>query len=1590
MTVLSVYCTLRRIILMYNNRLPLSCFILTAVLILCVQGARSSVVSADHFPSSIPLGWSGENSRLPLQQRGSAVPIIPDGHKKYQFYLYGPQGQLTLHWLTLQQVQNLLLAMDPRGEMYHMIPQMDRETPTPSANQSRPKDTVQQVITSVQQVVSDEVAQNQNQPNSPQNLNGTTGQSMEIPEVILQNLILLQHFTTPWYAPFTGQTSGPSENLNTESATLEAVTDITVTTPEIYTADSSTDNFTNVASVDDSLTTVLRPLMDRWNSRFPIWSMLANEEENGEDEKTNELDTTDDYHSLPSDASETVIPSSNGVQVDVGGATSSNYESEAAVDVHNKPEIDISGSQSVDKENSVLQSSAVDSIAHDQDLSDSVGEDLYQTTLGSIYGNTMITSKPEFAASSDSLDRDPNNFTNSLQPETTTLSEIQSAVINIATNLLDENIQTIIATRPLPTEEYLAQTVTENPFEITTFIPGFAVTNPYDSNKDDYSENAFGTQDGAASEQDSEPVIVPLEIRDPLLPLTVYDIQPIPDPTTTIPVQTEKPDNPYDTPTTFLTVTTSTRPEDHTDHPYKQDSTSQPETLLDLLQNQGYSTTLKDEQLKPFYEFPVYVHNSTTQDPVPTTVVSQQTTPGEVTSKVSNTFEVITQKYQSESIALNTHTTLNEGYSEKTITSVPTTQQIIENQSFISSEQNDPEILLDNYSSTETPPREEQSPTGERPTTQNSSSKPLFDEYLYYYYEDFGPQVNVLPPEQLANSDNQSRIDLEALQSEGNITDGHNFYDYLDQPVYLDDVPPEYFDYNVETQTQGTLNVTGDLDFPLPNATSPYHEHHHHHHHHHDAHHHHEHHHGDHHGDHHKDHGSTDNVAQLLEVPLDNPGLEATVEGLDPDIRNFIDAVNGITFKIYKEAAQQYKRKNFVMSPLSLISTLYILLLGARGSTSGALSDFLLSDQFYTFNPHLILKNVTDSILAMHRVHDVAFFKQLLVERAKNPYPMEFFSRTVDYFYGANISEVESQFFDKKLRETVNEVISKATRGAVPDFLSDSPLYLTPPLSLVSTNFFHGRWNVPITEADLFDMNFIRFPTAERRLIRTVGIQKRMILNAGYSQDVGVTVAEVPFYSPSGELSLVLVMPGEQKNFVANGLAQLEASMSVEKWGQILRSMVPNTVMMKMPFFRHRSFHNFSSILRDMGLEEIFKETDADFSGINTVKTLHVSDVIQLTEFQSCQVVESRGSGFSNSRRAKIMPGFYPDRHSLEKREALQPTGHYSPTFIYGLPMTEYLKRNVDNATPIGAVKDGNLGYFQNSSPNIIRFRPLSTSSSLPSVFWPPKASHSSITPDDDEKSVVKVEPSVESLEGHVNTKEELESKHSTQVVSQETREVGEADTEEPKLATSWETTNMDLMENTEEPKAASNWDGPNLEEANQGTENPWASNYHDEFSTEDSEGDTEKPKSASYWEGSFGNEVFGTNERSRVKPEHSYAGGVLTSAKPAISNSKDMEDDTTSSSLYDDPIPGYYYDYYGETNMYVDPDDYRVNRMGIPEGEGGADGMPEEAQSVAGEYYRQSDVGTLAFDRAFMYAVRHNPTGLLLFVGRYLDPEGN
>ncbi|ROT80305.1 hypothetical protein C7M84_000953 [Penaeus vannamei] len=138
-----------------------------------------------------------------------AVPTLPDGHKKFQFYLLDESGQAGAGMAhdPGEGIQDLLIRVGP-------IFRTEGEASSPPTDS--PQDSIHQVIASVQQVISEEVAHTQRLPLAPlpsrtplgpsnSSHNDTSflaaqanGESIDIPEAILHNLMSHPYFTTSW------------------------------------------------------------------------------------------------------------------------------------------------------------------------------------------------------------------------------------------------------------------------------------------------------------------------------------------------------------------------------------------------------------------------------------------------------------------------------------------------------------------------------------------------------------------------------------------------------------------------------------------------------------------------------------------------------------------------------------------------------------------------------------------------------------------------------------------------------------------------------------------------------------------------------------------------------------------------------------------------------------------------------------------------------------------------------------------------------------------------------------------------------------------------------------------------------------------------------------------------------------------------------------------------------------------------------------------------------------------------------------------------------------------------------------------------
>lgn len=70
------------------------------------------------------------------------------------------------------------------------------------------------------------------------------------------------------------------------------------------------------------------------------------------------------------------------------------------------------------------------------------------------------------------------------------------------------------------------------------------------------------------------------------------------------------------------------------------------------------------------------------------------------------------------------------------------------------------------------------------------------------------------------------------------------------------------------------------------------------------------------------------------------------------------------------------------MSPLNLISTLSMLMLGGRNATASSLSNILQGDRFLMFNPHLVLRDIRKAALDLNKIgHESAIINNLFTEK---------------------------------------------------------------------------------------------------------------------------------------------------------------------------------------------------------------------------------------------------------------------------------------------------------------------------------------------------------------------------------------------------------------------------------------------------------------------------------------------------------------------------------------------------------------------------------------------------------------------------------
>nr|CAH7735081.1 unnamed protein product [Callosobruchus chinensis] len=372
--------------------------------------------------------------------------------------------------------------------------------------------------------------------------------------------------------------------------------------------------------------------------------------------------------------------------------------------------------------------------------------------------------------------------------------------------------------------------------------------------------------------------------------------------------------------------------------------------------------------------------------------------------------------------------------------------------------------------------------------------------------------------------------------------------------------------------------------------------------------------------------------------PMQGFGLEESTSSLDADIYQFTQLCNELAFGFWKSVTKGVSSARSVfVSPFGATSLLAMVFLGARGSTSGEMNEILKLDDMVTFNPHLIFKNVSESIKANGAESGVAvsaIVRELFSDRGKGKL-LHFYKERAKAFYDGFVEEVSFKEIGDVIRRRTNLQVKKHSNGKITEFLKDSSIMPKPPLVAMSVNIFQTDCSsalAPMTPRDS-ELHFSVSPSVrQRRLVPVPSVvfdSQRFL--AGYEPSLDATAAAVG--SRGDVVSAIYVLPGRPGQDVpGDGLGRLEkriveSSFKKGAWSRLLRSLQPRQgVLLQVPVWSHRSLVNATGALRRLGLGGLFRPGGADLRGLNGAAAtgLHLAEVLQVNQFASCANVQER------------------------------------------------------------------------------------------------------------------------------------------------------------------------------------------------------------------------------------------------------------------------------------------------------------------------------------------------------------------------------
>ncbi|MCA9912491.1 MAG: serpin family protein [Anaerolineae bacterium] len=280
---------------------------------------------------------------------------------------------------------------------------------------------------------------------------------------------------------------------------------------------------------------------------------------------------------------------------------------------------------------------------------------------------------------------------------------------------------------------------------------------------------------------------------------------------------------------------------------------------------------------------------------------------------------------------------------------------------------------------------------------------------------------------------------------------------------------------------------------------------------------------------------------------------------------------------------------NFFYSPYSISQAVALVYAGAQGATAQQIADTMhftlpldqLGSSFGDVNA--ALQSYADSLPTEYQ--DAAF--QLTIANSlwgQRGYPFaDAYLNILSDSFSSELRSVDYQSAADAARQEINAWVAENTNNKIPSVIPEGVLSEQTRLVLANAIYFNARWR----------NEFPAFSTQDADFTTLAGdsVQVPMMGQEGNFSFVdadGYDAISLPYMSP--QVSMILILPEDFSAF--------EESLDAATFTEIAASLEPGRAIVQIPRFEINADLQLGTILQQMGMQDAFDGSAADFSGM--------------------------------------------------------------------------------------------------------------------------------------------------------------------------------------------------------------------------------------------------------------------------------------------------------------------------------------------------------------------------------------------------------